>query len=89
MDGPYSTRYKKDLFFGMVKIGKAYVSYHLIAIYVYPELLNGLSPELKKRMQGKSCFNFTSIDEELMEELEDLTRHCLARHLQISPGDSI
>jgi hypothetical protein len=29
--------------------------------------------ELKKRMQGKSCFNFTSVDEGLFQELAALT----------------
>ena len=42
-------------------------------VYVMPELLNGLSPELRRRMQGKSCFNFTKIDKALFEELAALT----------------
>jgi hypothetical protein len=32
-----------------------------------------MSNELKARMQGKSCFNFTSDDEVLFTELEQLT----------------
>ena len=31
------------------------------------------SPELRKRMQGKSCFNFTKVDEGLFDELSDIT----------------
>ena len=30
-------------------------------------------PQLRKRMQGKSCFNFTTIDEELFDELSVIT----------------
>ena len=30
-------------------------------------------PQLRKRMQGKSCFNFTKIDEELFDELSVIT----------------
>ena len=41
---------------------------------MYPELLNDISPALKKRMQGKSCFNFKKVEPELFEELKDLTR---------------
>ncbi len=63
----------KPLWFGAVQIKKNYVSYHLMPVYINPELLDQISPELKKRMQGKSCFNFTSIDPSLFEELEKLT----------------
>ena len=59
--------------FGAVRRGKSYVSYYLMSIYGEPSLLDDVSPELKKRMQGKSCFNFTRIDEGLFEELTALT----------------
>ena len=32
---------------------KSYVSFHLFPVYMFPNLLDGISPELKKRMQGK------------------------------------
>jgi hypothetical protein len=35
--------------------------------------LTALSPDLKKRMQGKSCFNFKKIDKVLLGELAALT----------------
>jgi hypothetical protein len=60
--------------FGGVRRGKAYVSYYLMPIYVEPTLLDDISPELKRRMQGKSCFNFKSVDEALFDELAALTR---------------
>ncbi len=41
-------------------------------VYMYPALLDGASDELKRRMQGKSCFNFTSVDEALFDELAQL-----------------
>lgn len=63
-----------DLSCGGVQIGKRYVSYHLMPVYVSPALLDGVSPELRKRMQGKSCFSFTQVDEALFEELATLTR---------------
>lgn len=64
---------KKPLWFGAVQTKKNYVSYHLMPVYVNPDLLESTSPELKKRMQGKSCFNFTAVDEALFEELAALT----------------
>lgn len=73
-----NTRYllKKNypLMFGAVRLGKNYVSYHLMSIYAVPNDLVALSPELKKRMQGKSCFNFKEIDEKLFKELAQLTK---------------
>ena len=59
--------------FGGVKIGKAYVSFHLMPIYMNPKLQAAISPELKKRMQGKSCFNFTNLEPEQIAELKKLT----------------
>ena len=69
---------KKPLFFGAVQLKKAYVSYHLMPVYVKRELLLGLSPELKARMQGKSCFNFTTSDAVLVKELAALTKASFA-----------
>lgn len=60
-----------------VQVGKAYVSYHLMGVYGNPKLLAGCSQKLKARMQGKSCFNFTAVDEPLFEELERLTAESL------------
>ena len=45
-----------------------------MSVYACPELLQSMSPELKKRMQGKSCFNFKEVDEKLFKELATLTK---------------
>ena len=60
--------------FAGTRLGKRYVSYYLMPIYVQPSLLDDISPELRRRMQGKSCFNLTKVDEPLLAELEALTR---------------
>ena len=54
------------------RLGKRYVSY-LMPVYASPELTAGISPDLARRRQGKSCFNFTRIDEGLFAELDTLT----------------
>ena len=65
---------QRDIWFGAVITGKNYVSFHFTPVYALPELASMLSPELKKRMQGKSCFNFkTAPDRTTLEELERLT----------------
>ncbi|MGA3078339.1 MAG: hypothetical protein ABSG56_32260 [Bryobacteraceae bacterium] len=63
----------RPVFFAAARKGKGYVSFHLMPVYAYPEMRTSLSPELRKRMQGKACFNFTAVDEELFEELRQLT----------------
>ena len=70
---------KQPLTFGGVRLGKNYVSFYLMSVYVSPQEMKSMSPELKKRMQGKSCFNFKSVDEKLFRELAKLTRAGAAR----------
>lgn len=60
--------------FGAVRKGKAYVSIYLMPVYVEPSLMDDASPELRKRMQGKSCFNFRKVDEGLFGELGSILR---------------
>ena len=62
------------IWFGGVQIKKNYVSFHLIPVYATPALRKGVSPSLLKRMQGKSCFNFTAIEPAHVKELEALTK---------------
>jgi hypothetical protein len=60
--------------FGGVEIMKNYVSFHLMPVYASPRLLKTVSPSLLKRMQGKSCFNFTEVAPEHVKELTALTK---------------
>jgi hypothetical protein len=60
--------------FAGTRLGARYVSFYLMPVYAEPSLLDGISPELRRRMQGKSCFNFAKVDEPLLAELEALTR---------------
>jgi len=61
-----------------VQIGKAYVSYHLMGLYGNTRLGDGMSKELRARMQGKTCFNFKVVDEKLFEELDKVTAQSIA-----------
>jgi hypothetical protein len=70
---PTDASRRREVWFGGVQTRKRYVSYHLMPVYVFPELLDDVSAELKKRMQGKSCFNFTRVDQRLFHELAQLT----------------
>ena len=79
LDGPYSEKWKKELFFGSAQIKKNYVSFYLMPVYMFPELLKDISPTLKKHMQGKSCFNFKKVEPELFDELSNLTKKSIER----------
>ena len=54
------------------RLGKRYVSFYLMPVYASSDLATTISADLRKRMQGKSCFNFTTVDERLFAELGDL-----------------
>ena len=71
--GAAHEKYPQGLMFGSVSIGKRYVSYHLMCVNLEPDLLETMSPQLRRRMQGKSCFNFTKVDDGLFDELSEIT----------------
>lgn len=73
LDAPHTMSNGKPLFFGAVEIKQRYVSFHLMPVYVDPALLDAISDDLRKRMQGKSCFNFSKVNEALFTELAALT----------------
>jgi hypothetical protein len=64
---------KKPIAFGGIRMGKGYVSYYLMPVYG-PQVRDGMSPALMKRMQGKACFNFTEVDPALFKELKQVTK---------------
>jgi hypothetical protein len=71
--GAPTEKYPDGQMFAGVRKGKRYVSYYLFSVLLEPDQLDGISPELRRRMQGKSCFNFTRVDDALFSELDGLT----------------
>lgn len=63
-----------------LRVGKSYVSYYFMPVYAWPSLLLGMSPELRRRMQGKACFNFSRVDETLLTELAAVTARGIERY---------
>jgi len=68
------TRSGAAIWFGGVQMMKNYVTFHLIPVYANPGLLEGATPALARRKQGKGCFNFTEIDPAQVKELSALTK---------------
>src|SRR5215469_11730434 len=62
--------------FGKVQLGRAYVGFHLMPLYMNTRLDGLLTAPLARRRHGKSCFNFKAADPEAFEALETLTQAC-------------
>ena len=68
-------------FFAGVRVAAKHVSFHLMPIYADLELLDGVSPGLRKHLKGRTTFNFTAVDEMLFAELEALTARCFDAYI--------
>ena len=64
--------------FAAVQIKKSYVSFHLFPVYLDPALLDEISDALRKRMQGKSCFNFGPKHIIPVDDVTSLVAQCAA-----------
>jgi hypothetical protein len=64
----------KPMYFGGVRMGKSAASFHLVPVYSNPELLEGVSADLRKQMGGKACFTFKTADRQMVAELKKLTK---------------
>jgi hypothetical protein len=71
-------RIGRPLFCAAVKINKSSVSYHFMPLYGNMALRNSLSPALRKRLQGKMCFNFTTVEPGQLKELAAVTKKGIA-----------
>jgi hypothetical protein len=82
-----SIRYqRKPVMFAAIA-SKSYVAFHLFPVYMFPDLLHGISPELKKRMQGKTCWNFKRAEEPLFGELGKLVEASFQRFRGVGERD--
>ena len=71
---PFPQHKGQPMWFGQVRLGKTYVSFHLMPLYMNGALTDTIPAPLKKRMQGKTCFNFKNVPEaEALAELARLT----------------
>lgn len=68
----------KPVYFASVLLGKRYAAYHLMPLYCDPALAQRVPPELRARMQGKTCFNFRQPDPAAFAQLDALTAEALA-----------
>jgi len=71
---PNPAKPKEPMWFGAVQAKKAYVAVHLMPVYTHTALEATISPDLAKRRQGKSCFNFKAVDEALFDQMSAVMR---------------
>ncbi|MFI5113929.1 MAG: hypothetical protein ACHP7J_02210 [Terriglobales bacterium] len=62
---------------------KSYVAFHLFPVYMFPDLVHDISPALKKRMQGKTCWNFKQADETLFAGLGEIVAASFQRFKEV------
>jgi hypothetical protein len=67
--------------FAGVSPGNGVIRFFLLPMYAHPELLDGISPELRKRKRGASVFAFTTLAERIAEELTSLTERSFATYV--------
>jgi hypothetical protein len=67
--------------FAFVKPATKHVGFYLLPVYSFPELREGLSPALARRLTGKSTFTFTTLDEALATELEELVARAYVAYM--------
>jgi hypothetical protein len=58
--------------FAGVQVADGYVKFNFLPMHGRPDLLDGISPTLRKHKTGASVFRFTEVDEALFAELEDV-----------------
>jgi hypothetical protein len=75
--------------FAFVKPASRHVGFYLMPIYTWPELVESLSPGLRKRLTGKSVFTFPALDESLATELEGLVARAYAAYMGERPGPAV
>lgn len=72
---------KAQDWFAFVKPASKHVSFFLLPVHTWPDLVEPLSPALRKRLTGKSAFNFRSVDEAEMTELQALVARAFERYM--------
>ena len=72
---------KAHEWFAFVKPASKHVSFFLMPIVTWPDLLDGCSDALRRRHKATSTFTFTTLDEGLIGELEDLVSRAFERYV--------
>ena len=67
--------------FAGVSEGTGVIRFFLLPMHHHPDLLDGISPELRKRKTGASLFAFKTLDDAGLAELEALVGRAFDRYV--------
>ena len=70
-----------DWFAGVQPVNGA-VKLNLLPMHAHPEILDGISPELRSRKTGASVFRFAALDDRLLADLESLVARAFDAYSQ-------
>ena len=73
--------------FAGVRPGKGTAKLMLLPMKTHPELLEGLSPALRRRLTGDALFTLRSGDEALLPELAQLVARAFDAYVGTPPGE--
>lgn len=62
---------------------KNYVSFYFSPIYSHPDLFSNISPDLRKVLKGKSCFNINKTNPQLLKEIESILKEGINKYKEI------
>jgi len=77
---PYGSRKEivPGMFFVSIVTGKNMVSFHFFPIYMNKEAFKDLAPLTMKYLKGKSCFNFSKVEQVNEKEIAALLKKGVA-----------
>ena len=67
-----------------IAVRRRYVAYTLVPVYLMPDLLDGISAELRRTFNGKGIFRFAAIDAAVLTELQALTERSVELYRPIA-----
>ncbi|MFX0005453.1 MAG: hypothetical protein ACFFAV_01870 [Candidatus Hermodarchaeota archaeon] len=62
---------------------KSYISFYFSPIYSHPELFSDISPNLRKVLKGKSCYNINKTSPQLLIEIESILEKGINKYKEI------
>lgn len=75
---------RSHAWFAGVQLVEGAVKLNFLPMHAHPELLDGISPALRRSKTGATVFRFTSLDDEVAAEVEAL----LAQGFEVYTGGS-
>ncbi|MFX1237644.1 MAG: hypothetical protein ACFFAS_10745 [Promethearchaeota archaeon] len=76
-------RKPQNIYMAGTILQKNYVSFYFISIYSHPEIFEDISPQLKKFLKGKSCFNINNVSPQLLKEIEEILKKGIKKFKEI------